>query len=74
MKSTFFLRSSVIDIAAIMASYLRANSEGIMPSQSCGTILHSTCISAHNALAISTTKTHRFPFFGLRYPTDCCGN
>nr|CSI66740.1 Uncharacterised protein [Vibrio cholerae] len=29
---------------------------------------------AKRRISALNTKTHRFPFFGLRYPTDCCGN
>ncbi|MNE75277.1 hypothetical protein D3C80_1714210 [compost metagenome] len=56
MNATFFWRSSVITMEATTASYFLASSAGMMPSQSWATSVHSTCIFAHRALAMSTSK------------------
>ena len=61
MNATFFLRSSVIDIEATIASYLRASNAGMMPSQSCWTSVHSAPISSHSALAMSMSKPTNVP-------------
>src|SRR3546814_10708734 len=61
VKSTFSLRSSVIDIEAMMASYLRACRAGMMPSQSWVISSHSTFISSQSALAMSMSKPTRLP-------------
>ena len=61
LNATFFLRSSVMDMDAMMASYLRASSAGMMPSQSCCTSVHSAPISAHSALAMSMSKPTSLP-------------
>ena len=54
--ATRFLRSSVIDIEAEIASNLRLSSAGIMPSHSCLTQVHLAFSSSHKALAMSTSK------------------
>ena len=61
VKSTFFLRSSVMSMVAMMASYLRDSSAGMMPSQSCLIRVHFTFISSHRALAMSMSKPFTSP-------------
>ena len=56
VKSTFFLRSSVVVMDAMIASYFLARSAGMMPSQSCLTSVHSAFRLAYKALAISMSK------------------
>jgi hypothetical protein len=62
VNATDFLRSSVIVIEAMIASYLRALSAGMMPSQSCWTSSHSTFICSHKAQAMSISKPSSLPF------------
>ena len=61
MKSTARLRSSVIDMLATMASYLRASSPGMIPSQSWRTNSHVTFILSQSAWAISMSKPMSSP-------------
>ncbi|MCY1307128.1 hypothetical protein D9M70_570300 [compost metagenome] len=61
VKSTFSLRSAVIDMDAMMASNFLAISAGMMPSQSCVTKVHSAFISVHSALAMSMSKPVSVP-------------
>ena len=61
VKFTFFFRSGVIDIEAMMASYFFASRAGMIPSQSCLTSSHSTFICSHRASAISMSKPFNSP-------------
>ena len=61
MKATCFLRSSVMNIEAMMKSYFLASSPGMMPSQSWATTSHSTPIFAQSACPISTSKPVTLP-------------
>ena len=45
-----------MSMVEMMASYFLASSPGMMPSQSCFTMVHLTCICSHRALAISTSN------------------
>jgi hypothetical protein len=55
------IRSSVIDIEAMIASICWPSSAGMMPSQAVGTISHSSSAASQTALMISISQPCQLP-------------
>src|SRR3546814_8856190 len=71
VKSTACLRSSVIDIEAMIASYFLAIRPGIMPSQSCTTNSHSNSAAAQSALRSEEHTSELQSLMRISYAVFC---